>query len=264
MLMVSREILFDVMKHRKNITLTENESSFETLYKHAEIEFKRAKTYNEYDYMEEYSSRMLSFMQRNKNTIKYVGQGSSRLVFAMVDGTALKLAKTEAGIAQNKQEAKLCMNPMLKYEIFPDFYSADTKHWLALNCELCAPASRLDFKELFKCQPIVLINLIEKIINNKIDNDHIKDLLTNEYIKYDFVTKNVIYNILDNPGDPAIIALMSLIDFYRTHGLDELLIGDLEEIENWGITIRNNKKVLIVIDAGFNEDIYQRFYTKHM
>jgi hypothetical protein len=52
--------------------------------------------------MEEYSDRMLSFMKRNKNTIKYVGQGSSRLVFAMVDGTALKLAKTEAGIAQNK------------------------------------------------------------------------------------------------------------------------------------------------------------------
>jgi hypothetical protein len=54
---------------------------------------------------------------------------------------------------------------------------------------------------------------------------------------------------------------MSLIDFYRTHGLDELLIGDLEETENWGITIRNNKKVLIIIDAGFNEDIYQQFYA---
>jgi hypothetical protein len=46
MLLVSREILFDVMKNKNNITLTENESHFETLYKHAEIEFKRAKTYN--------------------------------------------------------------------------------------------------------------------------------------------------------------------------------------------------------------------------
>jgi hypothetical protein len=67
--------------------------------------------------MEEYSDRMLSFMKRNKDTVKYVGQGSARLVFAMANGTALKLAKTEAGIAQNKQEVKLCMNPMLKYEI---------------------------------------------------------------------------------------------------------------------------------------------------
>lgn len=49
---------------------------------------------------------------------------------------------------------------------------------------------------------------------------------------------------------------MSLIDFYRKYGLDELLTGDLEEIENWGITIRDNKKVLVIIDAGFNEDIF--------
>jgi hypothetical protein len=49
---------------------------------------------------------------------------------------------------------------------------------------------------------------------------------------------------------------MSLIDFYRQYGLDELLTGDLEEIDNWGITIRNNKKVLVIIDAGFNEDIF--------
>jgi hypothetical protein len=52
--------------------------------------------------MEEYSNRMLSFMRSNKDAIKYVGQGSSRLVFAMANGTALKLAKTESGIAQNK------------------------------------------------------------------------------------------------------------------------------------------------------------------
>lgn len=261
MLLVSREILFDVMKNKNNITLTENESHFESLYRHAEIEFNRAKTYNENDYMEEYSNRMLSFMRSNKDAIKYVGQGSSRLVFAMANGTALKLAKTESGIAQNKQEAKLCMNPMVKYEIFPDFYSADTKHWLALNCELCAPASRLDFKELFKCQPIIIVNLIEYIIKNKIDNNHFKDILIDEYIKYDLVARKAIQNILDNLDDPAIKALMSLIDFYRKYGLDELLMGDLEEIDNWGITIRNNKKVLVIIDAGFNEDIFQQYYA---
>ena len=67
----------------------------------------------------------------------------------MADGTALKLAKTRAGIAQNKQEAKTCMNPLAKYSIFPDFYGADTKRWLSLNCELCAKAKPEDFRELF-------------------------------------------------------------------------------------------------------------------
>lgn len=41
------------------------------------------------------------------------------------------------------------MNPKMKYQIFPDFYGADTKNWLALNCELCAKAETKDFKELF-------------------------------------------------------------------------------------------------------------------
>lgn len=45
----------------------------------------------------------------------------------MADGTALKLAKTRAGIAQNRQEAKVCMDPSMKYAIFPDFYGADRK-----------------------------------------------------------------------------------------------------------------------------------------
>jgi len=47
--------------------------------------------------------------------------------------------------------------------------------------------------------------------------------------------------------------LKSLLEFYRKNGEDELLLGDVEEIENWGITIRNDQKVLVIIDAGFNE-----------
>jgi len=99
--------------------------------------------------MDMFSNAMLKYLNNNKTDIRYVGQGSSRIVFALADGTALKLAKTKAGIAQNKQEAKTCMNPLMKYEIFPDFYDADKSKWLSLNCELCAKADRSDFKDLF-------------------------------------------------------------------------------------------------------------------
>lgn len=40
------------------------------------------------------------------------------------------------------------MDPKMKYEIFPDFYGADEKNWLSLNCELCAKAEKHDFKEI--------------------------------------------------------------------------------------------------------------------
>lgn len=42
------------------------------------------------------------------------------------------------------------MNPLHRYEIFPDFYDVDENNWLALNCELCAKADKKDFARLFK------------------------------------------------------------------------------------------------------------------
>jgi len=49
--------------------------------------------------MDVFSEVMLKYLKSNKRDIRFVGQGSSRLVFALADGTALKLAKTDAGIA---------------------------------------------------------------------------------------------------------------------------------------------------------------------
>ena len=47
-----------------------------------------------------------------------------------------------------------------------------------------------------------------------------------------------------------------MFKFYDTHGLDDLLLGDVAEIENWGIVERNNEFVPVIIDAGFSEKIY--------
>lgn len=67
--------------------------------------------------------------------------------------------------------------------------------------------------------------------------------------------------LIDNKGE-AIKAIHSLIDFYRKFGLDELLLGDIESSVNWGITVRNNEKVLVIIDAGFNDEVYDQYYKK--
>ena len=146
MLLVSREVLFDVMKRKRSIKLAENDSNslaFNALCTKANDEYKLAmkkSPKSRDDAMDLYTNAMLRFMNDNKKDIRYVGQGSSRIVFALADGTALKLAKNTSGIGQNWQEVKTCMNPTLQYEIFPDFYRADTDKWLALNCELCAKA----------------------------------------------------------------------------------------------------------------------------
>jgi len=46
-----------------------------------------------------FSDAMLDFLKSHVDSIRYINQGSSRIVFAMSDNTALKLAKSYAGIA---------------------------------------------------------------------------------------------------------------------------------------------------------------------
>ena len=49
--------------------------------------------------MDVFSDLMLKYMHRNEEDIKFVGEGSSRIVFIMADGTALKVAYNDAGIS---------------------------------------------------------------------------------------------------------------------------------------------------------------------
>jgi len=58
-----------------------------------------------------------------------------------------------------------------------------------------------------------------------------------------------------NNGSRAFDAIRSLIEFYREFGGKELLYQDLQTVKNWGLAIRDGEQVLVVIDAGFNEEV---------
>ena len=271
MQLVSRKVLFDIASTQKPVQLSESESSaFQEFVHKATSEYQTAKRKSKpnakFDTMDIFSNAMLRYMKDNVSQIKYVGQGSSRLVYAMADGTAFKLAKNSAGIAQNRQEAKVCMSPLLKYAVFPDFYGADTKNWLALNCELCAPAAKEDFKELFMAQPHLIARLIEFMMKSFRPSSKSARQMVEQTQKfyhenaYD-VRESLAKRILAQ-STPAEKALFSLIEFYFKNGLDELLIGDLYDIDNWGISIREGQKTLVIIDVGFNEQVWQDYYSR--
>jgi len=52
-------------------------------------------------------------------------------------------------------------------------------------------------------------------------------------------SKNIVKMIKDGEG-PNVDTLRSLLKFYRKNGLDALLLGDVEEIDNWGIAFRDD------------------------
>lgn len=134
MYLVSREVLFDVMSHKRDISFKPYEgqlagkdvlhevdsvdmSAFNSLVSTAKViydEAKKAST-GAKQTMTVFNDTMYYFMKANRDVIRYVDAGSSRTVYALANGTVAKIASTPAGIAQNKQEAKLCMNDNDKY-----------------------------------------------------------------------------------------------------------------------------------------------------
>ena len=217
--------------------------------------------YNEmHGQMNGFNAEMFQFMKDNESSIRYVNEGSSRVVYALADGTALKVAKTQAGIAQNKQEAKNCMDPHYKYEIFPDFYDADKEKWLALNCEMCSKATPKDFARLFRIQLIYMVDVIDFIVRHNLEDFELAKAKQHFTDNGSPVSAYFIQNLIESKTE-AFKAIRSLIDFYRRNGLSSMLLGDVESEANWGLAFRNNEQVLVIIDAGFNQDIYNKYYT---
>ena len=264
MQLIPREMLFDIMAHKKPVKFKspdslqeddENASVFQTFMTSAN------RIYNESNgQMDVFNDDIYYFMKENKKNVKYVGEGSSRVVYALVDGTALKVAKTDAGKLQNQVEVRHCMNPVMHYDIFPDFYEADKRSWLALNCELCSKAKKEDFTKLFQLQLEPITDVIEYIVKNNIEDWELDK------------AKDYFNNTLGRPGCGKFVEKLiaqrtkpfklihSLIEFYRDYGLEELILGDVESEANWGITFRDNEEVLVIIDAGFNENVYNLYY----
>ena len=50
------------------------------------------------------------------------------------------------------------------------------------------------------------------------------------------------------------------IDFYRRNGLDAMMLGDIESEGNWGTTFRDGQQVLVIVDAGFDFEVYDKYY----
>ena len=152
------------------------------------------------------------------------------------------------------------MNPRYKYKIFPDFYDADKQNWLALNCELCAKADKKDFAKLFRAQLLIVVDVIEFIVKHKLEDFELQKARDNFQSNGSDVAAYLVMNLMSSTS-PAFDALRSLIDFYRRNGLKSMLLGDVESEANWGLTFRDNYPVLVIIDAGFDSDVYNQYYS---
>ena len=101
--------------------------------------------------------------------------------------------------------------------------------------------------------------MIEFIIKNKLDDWDIDKIYKHFMNNGSSVYARFALALLKQETKPM-KTLHSLLDFYRRNKLEDMELGDLESLANWGLAMRDNQHVLVIIDAGFSDEIYNTFY----
>ena len=162
-------------------------------------------------------------IQYCKDRLKLLGNGSSRIVFQIDNNKVLKIAKNKKGLAQNYKEEDWGRN---KYDCFAKIYKADIENNTWIEMELAYKITFNDFVRYFGFGPSFLKNILEYIYNEKNKE------------------------------------MTSLYRYMLDYQPDMATIQDWSRSKNWGVVNRNGQNVLVIIDDGFDEDIYNNYY-KH-
>lgn len=218
--------------------------------------------------------------------IKFIGQGSSRTAYACIGGKCLKVAKSEAGVAQNEHELKHTKKRWWKpnVECFIQSFSSSSDYGLLLT-ECCSGIDTNDhLAELLglprheKSVRTALVGICSaKRFDLKAASDVVKfeaDQLRKdaEFIKSEEYLKKAqmmfqtaerlleLSKLSEEQMTPGQRSLTQIVQFWKKYGVRELLPGDLSRAVNWGIAIRRNQLTPVLLDIGFSDKISNRYY----
>ena len=164
-----------------------------------------------------------------------IGQGSSRIVFQLTDEICLKLAKNEKGIAQNELEFRNSDDYFID-NLFPKvFDESDSKNYLFLVSEYVLPAKKSDF------------NIVENISFNDFETI-LTQLTRGRRLTQE---ENDIYDESE--------LVKGIYDYSMNY---DVPIVELTRIQNYGLVYRDNQATIVLLDSGFNDDIYRQHYSR--
>jgi hypothetical protein len=177
------------------------------------------------DSLETYQARK-AYAEKN---LDHLSSGSSRVVYKASDGTIIKLAKNDKGIAQNKAES----NPKMKSKFLNKIISYSKKYtWIQTH--FLKKIKVGDFKEMTGLDFNDFGDSISYALKNVSHNSDKK-----KPDSFDKVCKSDIYKEMDKIGKKF-----------------KLMPGDLSRISSWG----TKDGYPVLIDAGLTQDIYEDFY----
>ena len=162
-----------------------------------------------------------------------IGEGSSRAVFQIDDEKCLKLAYNRKGVQQNKVE--LSVNPN-KSPLFPIVFKASkNNYWI--ETEAVLPAQEEDWEQCLNMDVYDFFSLCYEI-SNSVYSSSIKQNVE------DFIAT-------DKSG--------MLKELYNYIVDNDIPVGDIVRVENWGLAKRNGKEYLVLLDAGWNQETMRMY-----
>lgn len=171
----------------------------------------------------------------NKHLGEPEGEGSARIAYQLSDKLCLKLAKNDLGIAQNKNEYEKS-NP--KFEILTKVYGHDSKYRF-LVCEYAIPAIDEDIEEIAGVSPFTFFYIVGVLINWR----------QGKFASNDELDK-ISYLINDGPN-----VYWQLYDYISKSKENT---NDIGLVDNLGIVNRYGDAQLVILDSGYDDDIFQK------
>lgn len=164
-----------------------------------------------------------------EKNLKHLSSGSSRIVYKASDGTIIKLAKNDKGLAQNEAES----NPKMKSKFLNKVIDY-SKNYAWMQTHFLEKIKVGDFKEMTGLDFNDFGDSISYGLKNISGNSD-----KNKPESFDEVSKSEIYKEMEKIGKKF-----------------KLMPGDLSRISSWGT--KDGQPILI--DAGLTKNIYEDFY----
>lgn len=166
------------------------------------------------------------------NFLDLLGQGSSRIVFALTSRKALKLAKNQKGIGQNEAEISVYTDPASTDSV-SKIHDADSSNRWIISDMVRPLDSENEFEQLtgtpWKIFEEDLISVISSSARKSGKASLGKD--ASEFTKK-------IYQMAEK-------------------GKQKLKVGDLIELDHWGKTPDGR---VVLLDSGFTEEVAEKHY----
>ena len=169
---------------------------------------------------------------------KPIGKGSSRIVYQIDDEKVLKLAFNDKGLAQNNAEADWGAQ---NYNIVPTLFEvADDDSYIIT--EYVLPAKEADFKNVVGITYHEYLNVLAAI-SNQYFTHKLPTSISNKQL-YELVEQN---------------DWVASLNYYLTDY--QIPASDFTRLANIGLTKRNGKPWMVLLDTGLTDDIFKQYYS---